>query len=126
MSAIPASRHTAPAIDIDLPQLERRLREPRTLFNAAMNWVAGGLTLLAMVPLFSVIIMLLWRGGQRLGISLFTELPPAAGMVGGGIGNALLGTFIMVGVASLISVPIGILGGVYLAEFGPQTRTASA
>jgi phosphate transport system permease protein len=79
-----------------------------------------------MVPLFSVIIMLVWRGGQRLGLALFTELPPAAGMVGGGIGNALLGTFLMVGVASLISVPIGILGGVYLAEFGPQTRTASA
>jgi len=126
MSAIPASRHTAPDIEIDLPQLERRLREPRTLFNVVMNWVAGGLTLLAMVPLFSVIIMLLWRGGQRLGISLFTELPPAAGMVGGGIGNALLGTFIMVGIASLISVPIGILGGVYLAEFGPDTRTATA
>jgi phosphate transport system permease protein len=127
MSAIPVSqRQTAPAIEVDLPQLERRLREPRTLFNAVMCWVAGGLTILAMVPLFSVIIMLLWRGGQRLGISLFTELPPAAGMLGGGIGNALLGTFIMVGIASLISVPIGILGGVYLAEFGPETRTATA
>lgn len=126
MSALPAARQTSPAIEIDLPQLERRLREPRTLFNVVMCWVAGGLTLLAMVPLFSVIIMLVWRGGQRLGLSLFTELPPGAGMVGGGIGNALLGTFIMVGVASLISVPIGILGGVYLAEFGPQTHTASA
>jgi len=89
-----------------------------------MSWLVGGLTFLAIVPLFSVIIMLLWRGGQRLGIALFTELPPAAGMVGGGIGNALLGTFVMVGVASLISVPVGVLAGVYLAEFGPDTRTA--
>jgi phosphate transport system permease protein len=126
MSAVPFPRPTLPAIEMDLPQLERRLREPRTLFNTVMCWVAGGLTIVAMVPLFSVIIMLVWRGGQRLGLDLFTQLPPAAKMVGGGIGNALLGTFIMVGVASLISVPIGILAGVYLAEFGPQTRTASA
>jgi phosphate transport system permease protein len=125
MSSIPADRASQPALEIDLPHLERRLREPRTLFNAFMSWVVGGLTILAMVPLFSVIIMLLWRGGQRLGLALFTELPPAAGMVGGGIGNALLGTFIMVGIATLISVPIGILAGVYLAEFGPDTRTAS-
>jgi phosphate transport system permease protein len=122
---MPVERAAKSTLDIDLPQLEHRLREPRTLFNAFMCWVVGGLTVLAMVPLFSVIIMLLWRGGQRLGIALFTELPPAAGMVGGGIGNALLGTFIMVGIAALISVPVGILAGVYLAEFGPDTRTAS-
>jgi phosphate transport system permease protein len=126
MSALPVPRPRPTEVDIPLPDLERRLREPRTLFNAIMNWIVGGLTLLAMIPLFSVIIMLLWRGGQRLGIDLFTDLPPAAGMAGGGVGNALLGTLIMVGVASLISVPIGILGGVYLAEFGPETRTATA
>jgi phosphate transport system permease protein len=123
MSAIPAPTRTD--IVIDLPNLERRLREPRTFINATLSWLAGGLTLIAMVPLFSVLIMLLIRGGQRLSIGLFTELPPAALMPGGGVGNALLGTLVMVGIASLISVPIGILGGVYLAEFGPRTRTAS-
>lgn len=123
MSALPAPAKTYP--DIDLLDLDRRLREPRTLFNAFMSWLTGALTLLAMVPLISVLIMLIWRGGQRLGIALFVDLPPAAGMIGGGIGNALLGTFIMVGVATLISVPVGILGGVYLAEFGPDTRTAT-
>ncbi|MGE3806740.1 MAG: phosphate ABC transporter permease PstA [Gemmataceae bacterium] len=111
--------------EINLPELERRLREPRTLFNLVMSWLAGGLTLLALVPLFSVIFMLIWRGAERLSIGLFTELPPAAGMIGGGIGNALLGTFVMVGIAALISVPIGIFGGVYLAEFGASTRTAT-
>ncbi|MBY0527914.1 MAG: phosphate ABC transporter permease PstA [Gemmataceae bacterium] len=125
MSVLPIRRQTMVEGDIDLSKLERRLREPRTLINAALNWLVAGLTVLAMVPLFSVIFMLLWRGGQRLGIALFTELPPGAGMVGGGIGNALLGTVIMVGIATLLSVPVGILGGIYLAEFGPNTKTAS-
>src|SRR5262249_3387286 len=73
----------------------------------------------------SVLAMLIWHGCQKISIGLFTDLPPAAGMPGGGVGNALLGTLVMVGIASLISVPAGILGGVYLAEFGPETRTAT-
>src|SRR5262249_15139160 len=53
-------------------------------------------------------------------------LPPAAGMVGGGIGNALVGTLLMVGIATFLSVPFGVMAAVYLAEFGSETRTASA
>jgi len=70
--------------------------------------------------------MLLRRGSERLSLALFTELPPAAGMSGGGIGNALLGTLEVVAIATLISVPFGILAAVFLAEFGPDTKTASA
>jgi phosphate transport system permease protein len=69
--------------------------------------------------------MLLYEGGQRLGLGLFIELPPAAGMDGGGIGNAILGTLLMVGIASLIAVPLGILGAVYTSEFGPETTVAA-
>ena len=47
-------------------------------------------------------------------------------MTGGGIGNAILGTLLMVGIASLISVPSGILAAVYMAEFGPGTKTTAA
>jgi phosphate transport system permease protein len=68
--------------------------------------------------------MLLWRGGQRLGVSLFTELPPAAGMAGGGIGNALMGTLLMVAIAAGLAVPFGIVAAVYLAEFAPGSRLA--
>jgi phosphate transport system permease protein len=70
--------------------------------------------------------MLIWRGGQRLSIELFTALPPAAGMPGGGIGNAIVGTLLMVGIASVIAVPFGILAAVYLVEFGNDTALASA
>jgi len=110
---------------VDLPALEKSLRRPRTLMNECLSVLSVALSIVAVIPLFSVLFMVLWRGGQRLSIGLFTELPPAAGMVGGGIGNAILGTFVMVLLASLISVPVGILGGVYLAEFGPRTKTAS-
>jgi phosphate transport system permease protein len=112
--------------DLDLPQLEKSLRHPRTLFSAVLSTVTAGLTLLAMVPLFSVLLMLIVEGGARLGTGLFVELPPAAGMVGGGIGNAILGTLLIVGIATALSVPVGILAAVYLAEYGPETRTAAA
>ncbi len=111
--------------EIDLPRLEKSLRSPRTLFSFCMSGMTGFMTVLALIPLFSVLIMLVFRGGQRLGIALFTELPPAAGMVGGGIGNALLGTILIVFIASVLSVPTGILAAVFLAEFAPESRTAA-
>jgi phosphate transport system permease protein len=118
---------TAPELtpEIDMPALERSLRSPRTFFSAAMSVLTAGMTLLAVFPLVSVLYMLIVRGGSRLGLALFTELPPAAGMSGGGIGNALVGTLLIVAIASLISVPVGVLAAVFLAEFGPETRTAS-
>jgi phosphate transport system permease protein len=108
----------------DAPDLERRLRSSRTFINALFSFVIAMMAFGAMVPLFSVLIMLIFKGGQRLSWALFTELPPAAGMEGGGIGNALVGTLLMVGIASLIAVPVGILGAVYTAEFGPTTTIA--
>jgi phosphate transport system permease protein len=111
---------------VDLSALERSLLRPRTFLNTCLSVLVAVLTLTALVPLVSVLAMLLWHGGARLSVGLFTQLPPAARMPGGGLGNALLGTVIMVAVAALISVPVGILGGVYLAEFGPETRTATA
>ena len=119
-------KESAAAAGIDLPRLEKSLRSPRTLFSATMSLIVGAMTLFAVVPLFSVLIMLAWKGGKRLSIALFTDLPPAAGMVGGGIGNALLGSLLVVALATLISVPLGILGGVFLAEISPSSRVASA
>jgi len=113
-------------IEITPPDLEKRLRSPRTLFSAVLSVITGLMAVGAMVPLFSVLFMLAWRGGKRMSLELFTQLPPAAGMTGGGIGNALVGTLLMVGIASLIAVPFGILSAVYLVEFGPETKIASA
>jgi phosphate transport system permease protein len=111
---------------IDLPQLERSLRHPRTLLSAAMTGLTALLTFGALFPLFSVLYLLIVRGGRQLSLSLFTALPPAAMVAGGGFGNAFVGTLFVVCIATAISVPFGIMAAVYLAELGPDTRTAMA
>jgi len=113
------------ASQVDLQQLERSLRRPRTLFSFCSSVLCAVLALLAAVPLFSVLLMLLWRGAARLGPALFTQLPPAAGMPGGGIGNAIVGTLLVVALGSVLSIPLGILVGLYLAEVSPEGRLAS-
>jgi phosphate transport system permease protein len=107
------------------PDLEHSLRRPRTFISAALTVIVFVLAFSAAVPLFSVLYELIVKGGGKLareGYHFFIELPPAAGMEGGGIGNALLGTLIIVGIASLISVPVGILAAVYLSEINPESR----
>ena len=107
------------------PQLERSLREPRTLLSTLLSLGTGLATLIACVPLFSVLLMLLWRGGAKLSWQLFVELPPTAFEEGGGFGHAIIGTMVMVGIAALISIPFGILAAVFLAEFAPDSTTAA-
>ena len=72
--------------------LKKSLRRPRTLFSVLMNAVTAGLTLIALVPLFSVVYMLLVKGIQAIHWASFTSLPPAALEEGGGFGNAIVGT----------------------------------
>jgi len=116
----------ADANHINLLQLERSLRQPRSLLNAILSTLTTVLTLAALFPLFSVLYLLGLRGGKQLGFALLTDLPPAAMMAGGGFGNAIVGTLVIVGIAAAISVPFGIIAAVFLAEFGPTTRTALA
>ncbi len=111
---------------VDLQELERSLRRPRTLFSFCSSALCAILALLAAVPLSSVLLMLIWRGAPRLGTALFTQLPPAAGVQGGGIGNAIIGTLLVVVLAALMAIPLGILVAIYLAEVNPDGRTASA
>ncbi len=114
-----------PFADVDFRELELSLYRPRTLFSIILSWIVSGMTLFALVPLFAVLWMLIWRGGQRLSLALFTQLPPAPLEQGGGFGNAIVGTLIMVGIAALITVPLGVLTGVYLAQAG-ASRLAGA
>jgi phosphate transport system permease protein len=111
---------------VDFGKLEKSLQRPRTLFSLIMSGVATAMTLLALIPLFSVLWMLFWRGGRKLSAALFTELPPAPLEQGGGFGNAIAGTLIMVALAALISVPFGILTAVFLSQARPENRLASA
>ncbi len=111
-------------VRIDIHQLEKSLRRPRSAFSFVLSVLVGLMTITALVPLFSVIFMLLVRGGKKLSMSALTELPPSAFELGGGFGNAIAGTVIMVGIAALISVPVGIISAVFLAEVAPESRLA--
>jgi phosphate transport system permease protein len=119
--------HSTAAVDrVNLPRLERSYREGRTVLSTLLSVVIGAATVIACIPLFSVLIMLIWRGGAKLSWQLFVELPPTAFEDGGGFGNAIVGTLVMVAIAALISVPFGILAALFLAEFGPDSKIAAA
>jgi phosphate transport system permease protein len=103
--------------DFQVVSLKRNPTSPRTLFGLIMSGVAGLFTLLAIIPLFIILTYLLTKGISSLSASVFTELPPPPLVDGGGFGNAILGTVIMVGIGALISVPLGIMAAIYLSEF---------
>jgi phosphate transport system permease protein len=71
--------------------------------------------------LFWILGFLLWNGGRALSLDFFTQLPKPPGELGGGMANAIVGSALIVLIASLIGIPIGFLGGIYLAEFGTGT-----
>jgi phosphate transport system permease protein len=112
--------------EVEQPQLQHSLSDRRALISTLLSIVTGAMTVMACVPLFSVLLMLLWRGGVKLSWHLLTELPPTAFEDGGGFGNAIVGTLVMVGIAALLSVPFGILAAVFLAEFDPESKIAAA
>lgn len=105
--------------------LHYTLRNRRTLSDRALTGLALVLSVLALWPLFSVLYMLLARGATMLSLDLFTELTPGGGMEGGGIGNAILGTMVIVAVATALALPLGFLAAVYLAEYGGESKLAS-
>lgn len=98
----------------------------RSLWNRVLSILCITLSLLTLVPLVSIVVLVLKNGLPLLKWSVFTELPPAAGMDGGGFGNAVLGTLVMVGLGLLIAAPLGMLSAIYINEYGSATRLAQA
>lgn len=108
----------------EAPNLNRSIGEVRSLNSVALTWGAWTVAAIAAIPLVSVLYMLITKGGARLSSALFTELPPAGFEMGGGFGNAILGTVVMVGIASAISIPVGILAAAYLGDLAPESKLA--
>lgn len=115
-----------PFAGIDFAELELSIYRPRTALSIVLSWIVSAMTIFALIPLFAVLWMLVWRGGRKLSTALFTELPPAPLEQGGGFGNAILGTLIMVGIATVITVPLGVLTGVFLAQAPGDNKLAAA
>ncbi|MFZ6721334.1 phosphate ABC transporter permease PstA [Undibacterium sp. Ji49W] len=76
---------------------------------------------LGVIFLMWILFTLILKGVSAINIAMFTESTPAPGSDGGGLMNAIVGSFMMVGTATLISTPIGILAGIYLAEYGDKS-----
>jgi phosphate transport system permease protein len=112
-----------------LPQLGRKGLEIRALKSGLLTGLTWTAAVLAAAPLISVIYMLLMQGGARLFGADFAEvltaLPPAGFEQGGGIGPAIVGTAVMVGIASAISIPLGILAAVFNGVLEPRSWTAN-
>jgi phosphate transport system permease protein len=71
---------------------------------------------LAVIPLVAILAYLLKQGAGALSLNFFTQMPKPVGQAGGGMANAILGTVILIGIASAVGLPIGIGAGLYLAE----------
>jgi phosphate transport system permease protein len=110
-------------VSIELTQMAPPRAVPRALLrrkivDRGMRALAGLAIGLAMVPLVSVLWKLLALGLPGFKLGFFTSLPVPVGEPGGGMGNALVGTLIIVGIGSAIGVPVGLFAGIYLSEFG--------
>ena len=95
--------------------MPRRTR--RKVTNFVMFAFTGLCTFIAVSVLFFILGYLLWQGWRSLNWNFFTKLPVPTGETGGGFANAIVGSAKLLFLASLIGIPIGFLGGVYLAEF---------
>ena len=88
----------------------------RRLTNAGMALLAALSALAVILPLVLIFAFLLYQGTSALNLDFVTKLPKPVGEPGGGMANAIVGTLILIGLAACLGLPLGILGGVYLAE----------
>jgi phosphate transport system permease protein len=79
--------------------------------------LCGAAVVVALVPLFFVFAYVLQKGFSSLNWDFFTKMPKPVGETGGGMANAIVGTLILIGLASLFAIPVGILSGIYLSEY---------
>jgi phosphate transport system permease protein len=97
----------------------------RLLWRKSLNAVMLSLTGVAAFSVVSVLFLILgylvWHGGASLNWDFFTKLPKPVGETGGGMANAILGSLKLLVLAALMGLPVGLLAGVYLAEFGGKT-----
>ena len=102
----------------------------RSKVRAATDHVASGLailsTVLVILPLVAIFVYLIIKGASSLSLNFFTQIEKPVGVEGGGMANAIVGSAILLAIGSVIGIPIGIAGGIFLAEFGRGTKLANA
>ncbi|PYM15644.1 MAG: phosphate ABC transporter permease PtsA [Candidatus Rokuibacteriota bacterium] len=88
----------------------------RRLYDRVMRGLAGAAAGVVILPLVLILIFLVYRGSAALNLDFFTHLPKPVGEPGGGMANAIVGTLILLAIASAVGLPLGIFGGLFLAE----------
>jgi phosphate transport system permease protein len=101
------------------------LYRQRQLTNRIGLTLSMGAMTLGLIALLWILFVLFTNGFAALELSLFTNDTPAPGSEGGGLRNAIVGSLMIVGLAVVVSTPIGILAGVYLTEYGDSSKTAA-
>jgi phosphate transport system permease protein len=101
------------------------MSNPRIIWRKSVNLVMLTLTGVAALGVVSVLFLILgyliWNGGASLNLNFFTQLPKPVGETGGGMANAIVGSLKLLFLAAIMGLPVGLLTGVYLAEFGGKT-----
>ena len=100
-----------------LPDLSYRPSLARNVGSRILTIIAGLFSAIAVLPLILVLGYVLVKGGTKISLTLLTELPPPPGLDGGGIANAIIGTVVVTVVAGMIAIPVGVGGGIFLAEY---------
>jgi phosphate transport system permease protein len=98
----------------------RRYQAWRKLKNFIMSALSLVCAVIVIAPLALILFYLIKSGASAIDGHFLTRLPKPVGEAGGGMGNAIVGTLTLLGLASLIGVPVGVLGGVYLSEYGDE------
>jgi len=99
------------------PDLSYKPALGRNISSRILTIISGLFAGVAVLPLILVLGYVLIRGASKINITLLTELPPPPGLEGGGIGNAIIGTIVVTTIAALVAIPVGVGGGIYLAEY---------
>ena len=101
------------------------MSSPRIIWRKSLNYVMLTLTGVAALGVVSVLFLILgyliWNGGTSLSFHFFTQLPKPVGEPGGGMANAIVGSLKLLLLAAVMGLPVGLLTGIYLAEFGGKT-----
>ncbi|WP_263378088.1 phosphate ABC transporter permease PstA [Granulicella paludicola] len=105
---------------------ERMLNLRRKISNHLVTALAVVATLVVLVPLIAILGYLLYKGFSSLNLAFFTKPPAPVGEEGGGMANAIVGSGVILALASAMGIPLGIGAGVYLAEYGRGTWLATA
>ncbi len=98
----------------------------RALTDHTVTALSIAATIIVVTPLVAIFAYLVIRGASSLNLDFFIKVPKPVGENGGGMANAIVGSGVLLAVASAIGVPMGIGGGIYLAEFGRGTKLANA